>query len=483
MSPKRKTTNRPFRRLRRRRAILYKRLMKEKWNEIVENLGKALDSGIFKVWVTPLRAEVDADCLRVFAPNAYMAEWLKRRLSAEFRKAASPVMGKAENEIALDFRVGEAPSRPVSGENLARVALARAAEQVDLPIPAAPEAEIHWRHNFDDFVTGASNRLAAAAARDLCESGQVRTLFINSAPGLGKTHLTQAAGQAIARTANPLKVGYLTAERFASRFVTAMRAHELEDFKSYLCGLDALFLEDVHFLSRKKAMQEMILAVVKNLQEKGSRVVFTSSFAPRDLREIDERLVSHFCSGILAGMDRPDMEMRREILRRKAGAFQVDLPDEICDALSRSLSSDVRQLESCLKNMVFKARLLNSGLTLDLAMETVGQYAGAENVPDIENIVRLVCESFGLTRTQLCSRSRKQDYVQGRNTVFYLARKHTDMSLEEIGGVFNRKHSAVLRSITKVERELARESRSGMQIARAVALIERKCGLGEARVS
>lgn len=458
--------------------------MKEKWNEIVEILGNTLESGIFKVWVAPLRAEVASRRLRVFAPNAFMAEWLKKRLRAEFLKAAATVLNAPESEIVLDFCAGPGEERkPVATATLASAA--ETLEQAGLPIRVVPVAKNHniqWKYNFDDFVTGASNRMATAAAKDMCESDQVRTLFINAAPGLGKTHLVQAAGQAITRGGNPLKVAYLTAEQFASRFVAAMRNHELEDFKSYLCGLDALLLEDVHFLQRKKAMQEMILAVIKNLQDRGSRVLFTSSFSPRELRDMDGRLVSHFCSGILAGMEKPDIEMRREILRRKASAFHVDLPDEVCDALSRRLSSDVRQLESCLKNMVYKARLLNGGLTLDLALETASQFAATENPADLENIVRLVCESFGLTKTQLCSRSRKQDYVQGRNTVFYLARKHTDMSLEEIGCVFNRKHSTVLRSITQVERELARESRSGMQIARAVALIERKCGLGEARV-
>lgn len=446
--------------------------MKEQWAEILESLKKMLDSGIFKVWVAPLSAEVEADCLRIFAPNPFMAEWIKKRLYGELRKAAEITLGAAIR-IEIGARAVE-EAATVPGQP----------RQAPLPVPAPNFRQVaRWRHCFEDFVTGPSNSIAFAAARDICQMGDVRTLFVNSASGLGKTHLAQAAGNAITSAGSPIKVAYLTGEQFASRYVAAMRAKELEDFKSYLCGLDALLLEDVHFFQRKKAMQELLLGVIKNLQAKGARVILTSSFTPRQMRDIDSQLISRFCSGILTSMERPDMETRRQILQRKAKFHQVILPDDVCDLLSRRLSSDVRQLESCLSSLIYKARLLNSGLNVDLALETVDQYACSETSLDLEGIVQLVCESFGVSREQLKSRSRRQEYVRGRNTVFYLARKHTDMNLEEIGCVFNRRHSTVMRGITQVEQEIARESVSGRQIARAVSLIERKCGLGGGNVS
>lgn len=429
--------------------------------------------------MAPLKAEILGLRLNLSAPNSYMAEWVKRHLQKEILQATAKVLNVLPEEIAIKFGVFEStPSQsPVPCANILERVLPKTSSQAVLPIKTSV-TPCEWRFKFEDFVTGPSNNLAVAAARDMAVSGQVRTLFVNSSAGLGKTHLVQAAGQALCGN-GPLKVAYLTSDQFASRFVAAMRAKELEEFKQYLCGLDALLLEDVHFLQRKKAMQEMILGVVKHLQNKGARVIFTSSFSPRQMREMDSQLISHFCSGILAGMERPTLEMRREILQRKAKNFQVALPEDVCDLLSRRLSSDVRQLESCLKSMIFKARLLNSGLNLELAMETCGNYAANESAPDIAYIVRLVCESFGLTEQQLRSKSRRQEYVHGRNTAFYLARKHTEMSLEEIGCIFNRKHSTVVRGITQVEQEIAKESRQGHQFARVVTMIERKCGLSE----
>ena len=473
--------------------------MQGKWAEISANLKKMLDSGIFKVWIAPLRASIAGTELRLTVPSAFMADWLERHLLKKIREAAAPVLGVAPDtvEVRLDVAPGVrdaegAAAASSAGDVVAGVLpglgrRAREAAPLRLPLPqpvppltdSARRPLARWRYSFEDFITGPSNSMAVAAARDICrQGGQVRTLFVTGASGLGKTHLTQSAGQAISGAGANQRIVYLTAEEFASRFVQALKSKDLEGFKGRLRDLDVLLLEDVHFFQRKKAMQELALAVIKSLQDRGGRVILTSSFAPRELRDMDPQLVSYFCSGILTSIGRPDREMRGRILTHKAKSFQVLLPDEVRDLLASRLHGDVRQLESCLNSLIFKARLLNCGLNVDLAMEVVGQYAGDAQGLDMEAIIRLVCESYGLSEAQLRSRSRRQECVQGRNTVFYLARKHTELSLEDIGSAFNRRHSTVLRSITAVERELAKESRLGRQIARAVSLIERSAGCG-----
>ncbi|MDE5878539.1 MAG: chromosomal replication initiator protein DnaA, partial [Desulfovibrio sp.] len=449
--------------------------MQGTWADIAENLKKMLDPGIFKVWIAPLRATIAGPELRLTVPSAFMAEWLERHLLKKLREAAAPVLGLAPDEVQVRLKVsgasaGEAAHATSAAElvtgvlpGIGRRAQEEGAAQLSLPRPApslvdAGERPLaRWRHSFEDFIIGPSNSMAVAAARDICQrGGQVRTLFVTGASGLGKTHLTQSAGQAISGDGASPRIAYLTAEEFASRFVHALKNKDLEAFKGRLRDLDVLLLEDVHFFQRKKAMQELALAVIKSLQDRGGRVILTSSFAPRELRDMDPQLVSHFCSGILTNIGRPDREMRSRILTHKAKSFQVLLPDEVRDLLASRLHGDVRQLESCLNSLIFKARLLNCGLNVDLAMEVVGQYAGEAQGLDMAAIIRLVCESYGLSEAQLRSRSRRQECVQGRNTVFYLARKHTELSLEDIGSAFNRRHSTVLRSITAVERELAK---------------------------
>ncbi|MCI7568602.1 MAG: DnaA/Hda family protein [Desulfovibrio sp.] len=491
--------------------------MQEQWLEISRKLQESLDSGVYKVWIAPLHGDVQGDRLTLRAPSAFVANWLRTRLLGAIRDAAAAVLRVDPGTVSVDVLTGSREEATSGGEKSAagaaavsmsaaggldngeRCGMTTTAASESASVPAAPllttpqvpsqqylplgvasfsRPRNEWRHSFDDFVVGPSNNVAVAAAQDVCRSsGCVSTLFISAPPGLGKTHVSQAVGQTMFKAGLGSRVGYLTAEDFAARFVSALRTREVDEFKARLRQLDVLLLEDVHFLRGKEKIQDMVLSVVKHLQEYGGRVVFTSTFSPRELQQVDSQLVSHFCSGIVSAITRPDEDMRREILERKARSWQVMLPAPVCDLLANRLQGDVRQLESCLNSLVFKARLLNCNLNTELALEVLSQYADVECGPDFDAIVRLVCESFGLTQKQLASPSRRQELVLARNTIYYLARKHTEMSLAEIGSRFNRRHTTVIKGISSVERELCKETRVGRQIARAVSLIERNAGM------
>ncbi len=477
--------------------------MQEQWQKISENLRGILNPGIFKVWIHPLDAHIEGNSLCLAAPSEYVARWLRDRMQETLRSAAAPVLQVAPECIDIRISCQGAPSAPAApfapaavapplvasgaasahGMSAAPARPARPLQpsQCSLPLPAPtlrPRARQRWRFSFDDLVVGPCNAMAVAAAKDIChDGGCVETLFVSSASGLGKTHIMQSVGRAVQEQGSQARLAYLSAEDLASRYVSALRSNDVEGFRARLRDLDVLLLEDVHFLQGKEKMQDMVLTVIKSLQDRGGRAIFTSSFSPRELERLDSRLVSHFCSGIVSPLERPDAEMCRHILERKAKSFQVLLPDEVCDLLAGRLQGDVRQLESCLKSLVFKARMLNCGLNPELALEVLQQYATVDCGPDFASIVRLVCESYGLNERQLASRSHKQQYVLARNTIYYLARKHTDMSLKEIGERFNRRHSTVIKGITSLEREIANESRVGRQISRAVELIERNAGI------
>lgn len=471
--------------------------MQEQWQKIREILENLMEPGPYKVWVAPVQASVEGTAIRLSTVSAFAARRLREQFEPLIREAAAAVLacepaaltlefavrsaaGTAAVEPASDGRAVQKPSdRPPAQEREA----VEAAQQGLLPLGLAPmpKARPRFRFSFDDFVVGSSNEMAVAAARDVCKAdGFVETLFVSSAPGLGKTHLAQAVGLTLQQEGEGARVGYLTAEELTSRFVQAVRQRDVESFRAQLHQWDVLLLEDVHFLQGKEKIQEMVLNLVKSLQSRGGRAIFTSTFTPRELSRLDSQLVSHLSAGILAPMERPTQEMRREILQRKARSFQVMLPDEVGELLAGRLSGDIRQLEACLNNLAFKARLLHKRISPEMALEVLQQFAGAETVPDWDGIVALVCKIYGLSLRQLESRSRRQECVMGRNTIFYLARKHTDLSLAEIGDRLNRTHSSVIKGITSLERELARESSKGRQIARALDLIERNAGLAAA---
>lgn len=446
--------------------------MSAEWQNILEKLKKKLDSGTMRVWIRPLKAEIKDGDLLLFAAVPYMAKWLNDKFHSAIEECARQVLGPTA-QVLIKADAKPAPPPPPKEKKETRI-------QSWLPVKTvsseSQRAKI-WRYNFGDFVEGASNRMAVAAAKDVCRlTSDVQTLYVSAQAGLGKTHLAQAVGQDIQTTDACDRVDYMTAEEFASRYVASLRTNEAEEFKYRLRKLDVFLLEDVHFFQNKPKIQETALGIVKTIQEHGGRVIFTSSFSPKELQKVDSQLVSSFCSGILAHIDRPDFTMRCEIIRRKAHTLRMRISDTVCELLAKHLDGDIRQLQSCLSSLIFKANVVHSEITPELALEVVGYYAGIK-VTDLTSLTNLVCEGYGLKLVNVYSSSRCQANVIGRNTIFYLARKYTDLTLKQIGEPFNKRHSSVLQGISSVERELARGSAIGRQMARTIALVEQRAGL------
>lgn len=449
--------------------------MIDAWDRISFYLEKELNPGLFQLWIKPLQGCLDSDVLVLQAPNEFVGSWVRSRLLDSIEKAATSVLGlrprievvAAKGEaIARIASVQSPPAAPVQPKIISR--------QMGLPMAhAVPTQTVQaWRHQFDDFIVGPCNNLAYAASRSFCQDIQGSDqLFLCSAPGLGKTHLAQAIGSEIARQTNRqhLRVCYLSGEEFASQLVMAIKAKAVEQFKTrFRSNVDLLLLEDVHFFQGKEKMQDELLNTLKSLQNQGRRVVMTSTFLPRELSDIDANLVSRFAQGFLAVIDRPDHATRLGIIEAKSHAAQVRIPGNVAELLAGRIKSDVRQLESCLKNIILQAKLLNRDISMDLAWEILRNYDLDDAAIDLDKIISFVCQAYGFGLDELRSKSRKKDRVIARNTAFYLARKHTDLSLVDIGRRFNRKHSTVIKGIASVEQEVSRKTSLGNQIARTI---------------
>ena len=387
--------------------------------------------------------------------------------------AAQPKPEYQQGAFSPVAKVAPAP-RPLSAVQMALPVLEATAT------PSSAPKGFCWRYSFEDFEVGPSNEMAVAASRSICRDMNASDiLFLHSAAGLGKTHLIQSVGKELCQGCNRRqpKVEYLTGEEFVSRFFYALKSQETDVFKAKYRNVDLLLLEDVHFLQGKNKMQAELLNTLKALSDRGAKVVFTSSFAVSEMRDMEDQLISRLCSGLLSVIDRPDEETRRRILRRKAKFFQVSLPADVEDVLARSIRSDVRQIESCLRNLALKAQVMQSGITMQMVMDVIGNYAIHAPMLDMDTIINFVCQGFGLSYEQLVSVSRRQDYVSARNTAFFLARKHTDLSLNAIGRRFKRQHSTVLKGITSLEREISRQTPTGRQITHTINMIERNGSL------
>lgn len=338
-----------------------------------------------------------------------------------------------------------------------------------------------WRYCFDDFVVGSSNDMAVTAAMDFCRPQSfVETLFVSSEPGLGKTHIVQSAvRQILEDRGSDARVAYLTGDEFYARFRMGLVNDNLDDFLGRVRALDFLLVDDIQSLGGKAKTQEVLLSLVKHLQDRGSRVVFSSRFQARELKKLDSQLVSLVSSGIQTSMQNPDYEMRCEILRSKAKARNTVLSEEVVAILAGGIEGDVRQLESCLQTLLLKGRVLNSGITPELAAEVLSQYGNVKKGGSkltIDGLIGCISREYSVTEKQLCSCLRRRLYVEARNVLFYLARKYTSLTLVQIGARVNKRHSTVLKGIATIEHNLTAGTASGRQTAAVVRVIERSAG-------
>lgn len=387
---------------------------------------------------------------------------------------------------------GSMPSITTVGADGSRSTYTMAAQPLVRNLPLDQAATLsgdalnrkQWRYTFADFVVGPTNAMALTAAQDVCRPKSfVETLFVSSEPGLGKTHIVQSAVRQILEDRGPTaRVAYLTAEDFYARFRMGLRNDSLDDFTSRVRALDFLLIDDVQFLFGKHKTQELLMSLVKQLQGKGSKVVITSRFMSKDLtKDLDSQLVSLIASGVQASMDAPDYAMRCEIVRRKAASHGISLDEEVVALLATHLEGDVRRIESCLQTLFLRMKVMGVGASPDLALEVLSKFGCSQDkqdgpLPTFEDFMGCVSQCYGLTESQICSCIRRRNFVEARNVLFYLARKHTSMTLAQIGAKVNKRHSTVIKGIATIEHSLTSQTKSGRQTAHLVELIEKNAG-------
>ncbi len=473
--------------------------MEKQWLEICAELKDKLEHGEYEVWIRPLKASINTSTdaptvLSLYAKSSYTLN----RVREKHYKTIQEIAKKALNDdsILLEFALltDETNDYLLTPAKLAKelitapAVLSTVQENFDLPLPtvrlSAQEKIIEsWKSSFDNFIVGPSNKLAYAMAQDIIKpEASTEMLFLSSAPGLGKTHLTKALGKAIytSNAKSKPNIMYLSSEEFASQFIHASRYKDIPAFKERFRKLDILLLEDIHFLRAKEKTQEELLNIVKNMQNNGKKVVFTSSFSPRDLNDLDSQLISRFSSGFVASIDYPDFETKKAMLMHKASLKDFYLPEKVAELVAEQLSGDIRLLESSIHNLVLHAKLLDSKqITEEMAYSVLSQVAQKSSQLSLKEMISLVCSCFGISEEQMRSTVRKQEFVTARNIAFYLLRKHYCLTLDDIGKQFNRRHPTVSKAIFAIENEIKRNTRLGAQYIHSVNAIEEKAGISK----
>ena len=318
-------------------------------------------------------------------------------------------------------------------------------------------AQLNPKYTFDDFVTGAGNQFASAAARAVAEkpSKAYNPLFLYGGVGMGKTHLMQAIGHEIKKRSPERSICYVSSERFTNDMINALRYSKMTGFRDKYRTMDVLLVDDIQFLANKERTQEEFFHTFNALHECMRQIVIASDRPPKELPEIEDRLRSRFEWGLIADIQPPDLETKVAILQKKAESDQVTLPTDVALFMASNIRSNVRELEGALIRLMAYSSLTGIEINLQTAQEVLKNVIDSQvRKVTIEAIQKAVCEQFGLKMIELKAKNNSHVIVFPRQIAMYLAKHLTDSSLPEIGRQFGGKHhTTVLHSVDKIEQQ------------------------------
>jgi chromosomal replication initiator protein len=335
------------------------------------------------------------------------------------------------------------------------------------------------RYRFENFVVGPSNQLAHAAsvAAGASPGKRYNPLFIYSRVGLGKTHLVNAVGHAVAAERPGTRVFFLSAERFTNEFIWALQNRRIDEFRArFRQGCDVLVIDDIQFLAGREQTQEEFFHTFNALYHADKQIVVTSDRYPQEIGEMQDRLVSRFQWGMVADIQAPELDTRIAILKTKAEQERIHLAEDVALYVAQRVESNVRELEGTLLRLAMRADLTGRPIDLELSRSVLGVSlpGRAERALTVEDIQRATAEYFGLTLRELCGERRHRGVSQPRMIAMWIARERLKLSYPDIGRRFGGKdHTTVMSGHKKIAAILPGDE--AMQ--RAVQAIQRKLGL------
>jgi chromosomal replication initiator protein len=442
------------------------------WSACLEQIREQINTQSFKTWFDPIvPLHLRDRTLTLQVPSQFFYDWLEEHYAELIKRVLPGVVGR---EIRLDFVVHS--EDPQLDLDYAVAPQQQEARQIE-PGPAiqsrsvpgeAPErpfqSNLNPRYTFENFIKGDSNQLARAAASAVANNPggtSFNPLVIYGGTGLGKTHLIQAIGNAAIANGKARRVSYVSSEKFTVEFVEAIQTDRINDFINHYRSMDILIVDDIQFFSGKEKTQDSFFHTFNALHQIGKQIILSSDRPPKELKGLDDRLLSRFQWGLTADIQPPDLETRIAILRKKSEGDGIDLPQDVIECIAGNVTSNIRELEGCLISLLARSSLEGREITVDLARDVVRMVVGDVRSPiTIETIQRTVCEYFNIPEDLVRAKTRKQEIVNARQIAMYLAKELTNSSLKTIGLHFGgRDHSTVIHAYQSVEDQMRIDSK------------------------
>jgi len=419
------------------------------WDQILARVETKVNRHSFSTWFKPTAFVADGGrSITVRVPNPLFKDWLTKHYSVVLSEALAEVR---RPEVSLVFVAEPGATLPAAAEE----PVIAPDEGNEVSTDGRTPAGLNPRYTFDTFIVGPSNQFAHAACRAVAEapSRSYNPLFIYGGVGLGKTHLMHAVGQFVLEHDRTLKLTYISSERFMNEMINAVRYDRILDFRERYRSVDILLVDDIQFVSGKEGTQTEFFHTFNALYDAQKQIVLSSDRPPHEIPALEERLRSRFEWGLIADIQPPDLETKVAILKRKAEAEAVPLPDSVAMYIAGRIKSNIRELEGSLIRLIAYASLTGRDISLELTQEVLKNVIDQdEKAVTIETIQKFVSDYYQLKMFELKSKNNSKSIALPRQIAMYLCKTLTHASLPEIGRSFGGKHhSTVIHSIKKVE--------------------------------
>ncbi|MDH7603803.1 MAG: chromosomal replication initiator protein DnaA [Melioribacter sp.] len=425
---------------------------KDIWKECLNIIRNNVSYMTYHTWFLPIKPfEFNNNTLKIFVPNHFFIEWIEEHYNTLINNVINQVLGSDGKLVYIVLEEKEEPT-----ENELIITKKEEPSLSNVPQQKQYETFLNPRYTFENFIKGEGNQLARAAAYAIAENpGQTsfNPLFIYGGVGLGKTHLMHAIGNKILERTPEKRVIYISSDAFTVEFVESIQSDKVNEFSSFYKSMDVLIIDDIQLLVGKEKTLDLFFQIFNTLHHNGKQIVLSSDKPPKELKGLNERLISRFSWGLTADIQPPDFETRVAILKNKSENYGINLPNEFLEYIAYNITSNIRELEGCLIKLLATSSLNSKEIDFELVKKTVKEVSTNKQVNiSIDIITKVVCDFYNVDENKVREKNRRKEVVLARQIAMYLSKTLTKSSLKTIGLHFGgRDHSTVIHACSSIE--------------------------------
>src|SRR6056297_1655921 len=453
------------------------------WNQTLNEVKDKLSNPSFKTWFSNTKPVdmKDDNIMLIEVPNDFIKDWIETRYNDLITEV---IQNLTDTNLECRFYTEEELKEKNQEEEEEEIEEDKTENNNDKKTKEKDKeyninTNLNPKYSFDSFVVGNGNRFAHAAALAVAEAPAkaYNPLFLYGDVGLGKTHLMQAIAHYILKHNPDNKVVYVSSETFTNELINAIKDDQTSSFRNKYRNIDILLVDDIQFLANKERTQEEFFHTFNSLHESNRQLIISSDRPPKEIPTLEERLRSRFEWGLITDIQKPDLETRIAILRKKADLENLTIPNEVVIYIANKIQSNIRELEGALVKVIAYSSLVDREIDVDLAREALKDLVNKKEKRsievNIERIKKIITDDYNLRMEDMQSKKRTQNIAFPRQIAMYLSRELTDFSLPHIGDEFGgRDHTTVIHAHNKIQEKIENENDFSNKIERLIDTIK-----------